>query len=364
MRSGYSIGVRRITLHRLLFLMAGTLFGLGRLIYAFAGTELSVDHLPPRGRVTAMLTALFHHDPTLRPDSADPFSLAKRFPSLSPTALRGRGERAKVVEFAQSLIYEGGYYPQEIYTLLGYTNLNAARVARQISLLDRQSNRQPSPWEVAGRVGRSGMGAVSDHWAMAAGADEAEAIPTPGTLAYLPSLAIVYALYPDDGLEAAHQLATLKDDDIRATPAAKAAYRLLAEALAAGHIDKDAWLREAAAASGDENARQDLRAVRVKDWRYLRGEECAMGRVERAVYLWYKGKGYIDTLEDGEKLLRSRESVAYLSALAAATYGPEGMPPELLANSAADRELFDLINDLYNLAGCEAVLRVLPEEYD
>ncbi len=354
----------RITVQRFLFLMAGTLFGLGRLIYAFAGTELSVDHLPQRGRVTAMLTALFHHHPTLRPDAADPFSLAKRFPSLPPHELRGRGERAKVVEFAQSLIYEGGYYPQEIYTLLGYTNMNTARVARQISLLDRKSTRSPSPWEIAGRVGRSGLGASPDNWAMAAGSDGAEAIPTPGTLAYLPSLAIVYALYPDDGLEAANQLAILKDDDIRAAAAAKAAYRLLAEALAANCIDKDAWLREAAAAAGDENARQDLRAVRVKDWRYLRGEECAMGRVERTFFVWYKGKGYAGTLEEGEKLLRSAESRAYLAALTAATYGPEGMPPEVLTSSASDRELYDLINDLYNLAGCEAVLRVLPEEYE
>ncbi len=363
MRSRHVL-VGRFAVHRFLFLMAGTLFGLGRLIYAFAGTELSVEHLPQRGRVTAMMTALFHHHPTLRPDTADPFSLAKRFPSLPPNELRGRNERAKVVEFAQSLIYEGGYYPQEIYSLLGYTNLNAARVARQISLLDRKSGRTPSPWEIAGRVGRSGLSASSDNWAMAAGADAADTIPTPGTLAYLPSLAIVYSLYPDDGLEAANQLATLKDDDVRAAPAAKAAFRLLAEALAADHIDKDAWLREAAAAADDENARQDLRAVRVKDWRYLRGEECAMGRVERAIFIWYKGKGYAGTLEEGERQLRSTESLAYLAALAAATYGPEGMPPEVLTSGSSDRELYDLVNDLYNLAGCEAVLRVIPEEYE
>lgn len=320
--------------------------------------------MPSRGRTAALLTALFYFD---APDGSGAASAGEgggaRFSSVTPSQAFGFKERGKVVEFAQSLIYEGGYFPKEIYQLLGYESVNTARIARLTRQLDAAQSGRPSPWEVTGRVGRSGMSGSSDHWAMNPG-EQGEHVTSPGTLAYLPTLAVVYAGYPVDGQEAAAQLAILKDDDMRAEPAARAAFSLLGRILVSRSHDKDAWLRFAARDSRDADTEQDLKSVRVREWRYLRGEECAMGRLERALYLWYKGDDYLEIMNAGRHLLRSRESLAYLSALAAATYGQESLPGRMIASGSSDKQLLDLINDLYDLANSEAVLRVAPEEKD
>ena len=268
-------------------------------------------------------------------------------------------ERAKIVDFANSLVYEGGYFPAEIYRMLGYNDVAAARAARLIRQLDRMADTgAPAPWEAVGRIGRSGLGGVSDNWAMA---PEGSGLSSPGTLAYLPVLAISYAAYPADGREAASQLAVLKDDDLRADSAARAAFSLLHTALITSRHDKDAWVVLASTDSGDADTGLDVRAARVKDWRYLRGEECAMGRLERAVNIWYRGEGYEEIVSTGREKLRSSESLAYLASLAAATYGMESLPRRIIAAGSEDRQLLDLINDLYDLAISEAVLRMAPE---
>ncbi len=316
-----------------------------------------------RGRAAALMTALFYHNPPAA--FSEPLFGSfdgTSFSSAAPGQALEARERAKVVDFAKSLVYEGGYYPQEIYTLLGYRNAEAARVARQLRQLDHAANSRPSPWEVAGRVGRSGMSGASDHWAMAPGGAGDSGVSSPGTLAYLPALAVVYADYPVDGLEASSQLAVLKDDDVRAGPAARAGFSLLRRILISQRHDKDEWLRAAALDSRDADTEHDLLSVRVKDMRYLRGEECAMGRLERAVHIWYRGDNYGRIMASGRETLRSRESLAYLSALSAATYGQEGLPSEVIVSASSDRQLLGLVNDLYDLATSEAVLRVASEE--
>lgn len=86
-----------------------------------------------------------------------------------------------------------------------------------------------------------------------------------------------------------------------------------------------------------------------------------MGRLERAVYLWYRGNTYERIMGKGCDLLRSRESLAFLSALAGATYGQEGLPSRVIADASSDRQLLELVNDLFDLATSEAVLRVAPD---
>ncbi len=334
---------------------------------ASAADYESVGAAPSRSRAAALLTALFYHDSPIgavaRTFANDERRLdGASIGSVSPRQALNSAERAKVVEFASSLIYEGGFFPKEIYQLLGIESATTARIARLTRQLDRAENKKPSPWEVAGRVGRSGMSGSSDNWAMAPGEEGEYGLSTPGTLAYLPALAIVYAAYPADGREAAAQLAILKDDDMRAAPVARAGFSLLARILVADRHDKDAWLRAAAADSQDTDTEHDLRALRVKDWRYLRGEECAMGRLERAAYLWYQGDTYEEIMRSGREQLRSRESLAYLASLAAATYGMESLPKQVIASGVADRQLLDLVNDLHDLATSEAILKVAPEE--
>lgn len=336
----------------------------------FTGMACAADEsggaMPTRGRAAALLTALFYHDASEQPRQLDEGisypAAGAVFPSVPPEQALFSRERSRVFDFARSLIYEGGYYPKEIYQLLGYDGANTARIARLTRQLDQAGGKTPAPWEVAGRVGRSGISGSSDHWAMAPGGNGDADVSTPGTLAYLPTLAIVYAGYPADGREAAAQLAILKDDDLRAAPVARSAFSLLTRVLVAEGHDKDAWLRAAARDSEDSDTEHDLRAVRVKDWRYLRGEECAMGRLERAVHLWYKGESYDEIMGQGRELLRSRESLAYLASLTAVTYGMESLPTRVISTGATDRKLFDLINDLYDLATSEAVLQVAPED--
>lgn len=318
-----------------------------------------------RGRTGALITALFYHDPAPGDDSGD---LARNHPlngtsfaSANPRQAMNSVERGKVVEFAKSLIYEGGFFPGEIYQLLGYKDVKTARVGRLVGQLDSAGGRKPAPWEAAGRVGRSGMTGVSDHWAMAPGEEGESGLSSPGTLAYLPMLAVVYANYPEDGCEAASQLAILKDDDIRAASAARAALSLLVRILTSDKLDKDAWLRAAASDSRDSETEHDIRMTRVKEWKYLRGEECAMGRLERAVHLWYKGRNYEEIMAEGRRLLRSRESLAFLAGLAGVTYGPESLPNRVIVRGSNDHQLLDLISDLYDLATSEAVLRVGSE---
>lgn len=319
------------------------------------------EAFPSRGRATALLTALFYHDATVLNAAKAPRDLPKEgaiFGSATPSQALFSQERGRVIDFARSLVYEGGFYPKEIYQLLGYSDVNTARIARLTRQLDRVSNKKPAPWEVAGRVGRSGNTGASDHWAMVPGDSGDASTSSPGTLAYLPALAIVYAAYPNDGREAAAQLAILKDDDLRAAPAARVAFSLLVRILVAKEYDKDAWLRDASRDSRDSDTERDIRSVRVKNWQYLRGEECAMGRLERAIFLWYKGESYQEIMDLGRENLRSRESLAYLAALAAATYGMESLPNRVIANGASDRQLLDLVNDLHDLATGDAVLRV------
>lgn len=323
------------------------------------------EAFPTRSRSAAMLTALFYHDSDVKTapaqtDVSYPASGAM-FPSTSPRQALLSQERARMADFSRSLIYEGGYYPQEIYQLLGYENPGSARIARITRQLDRASDKKPEPWEVAGRVGRSGMSGVSDHWTMNPGENGGGGYSTPGTLAYLPALAVVYAAYPDDGREAAAQLAILKDDDLRAASVAKAAFSLLVRILASKTHDKDEWLREASKDCQDSDTEHDLRSVRVKDWKYLRGEECALGRLERAIYLWYKGDSYRQIMELGREQLRSRESLAFLASLASATYGMDSLPNRIVTAGASDRKLLELVNDLYDLSTSEAVLRVALE---
>lgn len=327
--------------------------------YSVSGDFYEQQTFPMKGRSSALLTALFHYDaPATRNTRND----GQRFHSASPGALTMSGERAKVTEFAQSLIYEGGFFPSEIYQLLGLDNKVTSRVARITRQLDRASGKAPAPWEVAGRIGRSGMAGSSDNWAMAPGESDEDSLPSPGTLAYLPALAVTYASYPEDGLEAASQLAVLKDDDMRAASTARAGIGLLMTILVSERPDKDSWLRKAAAGSGDPDTDRDIRSVRMKDWRYLRGEECAMGRLERAIHIWYKGDGYQEIMAEGTRNLRSREGLAYLASLAAATYGMESLPNNVIAKGAGDVTLRELINDLYDLGTSEAVLRVAPPE--
>ena len=318
-----------------------------------------------QGRATAVLAALFHYDASeVKGRESWNAGAESAIASLSPRRAVLAPERGKVREFARSLISEGGYFPKEIYQLLGYGDVAAARAVRVIRQLDNLAGAGggvPAPWEAAGRVGRSGLIGSSDHWAMAAG-PAGESLPTsPGTLAYLPVLVVAYAAYPADGGEAAAQLAVLKDDDLRAGPAARAAAALLFHILSGSRHDKDAWIVAAAADSRDAETGRDVKSVRVKDWRYLRGEECAMGRLERAVHVWYKSESYETAMAAGTENLRSSESLAYLAALAAATYGMEGLPRRVIAAGAADRSLVELVNDLYDLANSEAVIRVAPE---
>ncbi|MDR1613739.1 MAG: hypothetical protein LBT97_13295 [Planctomycetota bacterium] len=321
---------------------------------------------PLKGRTAALLTALFHHDTTSRSGLSASFreNLAPdlTFVSAAPVQIGRNTERRKVLEFARSLVFEGGYYPAEIYHLLGIDNPAAARVGRLARQLDRASGTAPAPWEVAARVGRSGIAGSSDHWAMAPSDQLDGAISTPGTLAYLPALAVAYSAYPQDGLAAAEQLAILKDDDLRAGIAARISASLLMRILVSEKPDKDAWLRGAAADGNDPDAERDTRSVRVKDWRYLRGEECAMGRLERVVFLWYKGDSYRAIMSEGRELLRSREGLSFLSALAAATYGMESLPNNVITEGSEDGALRELIDDLQDLATSEAVLRVAKPE--
>lgn len=324
-----------------------------------------VSAFPLKGRSTALLTALFHFDSPALPQTAregDSANSGLSIGTVAPLAAVSAAERAKVVEFSRSLIYEGGFFPKEIYQLLGIESHATSRVARLTRQLDMNTGKGPAPWEVAGRIGRSGIAGSSDHWAMAPGEQGEDGLSSPGTLAYLPALAIAYAAYPRDGLEAASQLAVLKDDDMRAAPAARAATSLLMQILVAERPDKDLWLCQAAADGGDADTERDVRSVRIKDWRYLRGEECAMGRLERAVYLWYKGDSYSAIMAEGAKMLRSREGMAFLAALSAATYGMESLPDNVLARGASDATLRDLVGDLYDLGTSEAVLRVSGDD--
>ncbi|MDR0362867.1 MAG: hypothetical protein LBJ46_09335 [Planctomycetota bacterium] len=330
--------------------------------------EAGAHFLPLKGRTAALLTALFHHDASGRqrtpPSFRDSVAPDLKIDSKSPAQISRTAERQKVVEFAHSLIFEGGYYPAEIYQLLGIDNPATARVGRVARQLDKAANTAPAPWEIAGRVGRSGMAGASDHWAMAPSDYDDDTISTPGTLAYLPTLAVAYAAYPWDGLEAAEQLAILKDDDLRAGAAARTAMGLLLRILVSESPDKNEWLRGAAGDSGDLDTERDIRSVRVKDWRYFRGEECAMGRLERAIFIWYKGDTYREIMAEGRENLRSREALSYLAALAGATYGMESLPSHVITEGGGDSILRELIDDLQDLAASEVVLRVAPLEKD
>lgn len=351
----------RIAAARYLFL---AVWGVACVFAAPAVAEEATGYaMPSRGRVAAMLTALFHHHRGAHLPGTDSHPLSTSiFASASPEEALERRERGRITAFADSLVYEGGYFPKEIYALMGYDNMTTARVARKVRQLDMALGQRTSPWEVAGRVGRSGSAGsgTGDLWSM----QGSGSVRTPGTLALLPVLAVAYAAYPGDGLNAAAQVSVLQDDDMRAEPVGRAAFSLLRQVLVSKRHDKDAWLRRAAADSGDSDSEHEIRAVRVKDWRYLRGEECVMGRMERVVHLWYHGETYSRTMEEGMKFLQSRESLDFLAALAGVTYGREGLPTEVVSSGASDRKLLELVNDLYDLATSEAVLRVTAEEED
>ncbi|MCD7895998.1 MAG: hypothetical protein LUG50_04905, partial [Planctomycetaceae bacterium] len=102
---------------------------------AFSGE--TGGEMPTRGRVTALLTALFHHDNgvSLAASATDGV-----FQSIAPRSVRSKRERDKIIEFANALIYDGGFYPAEIYALLGIRDAATARIARTCLLFTYEAD--------------------------------------------------------------------------------------------------------------------------------------------------------------------------------------------------------------------------------
>ncbi len=99
-----------------------------------------------RGRTAALMTALFYHNPpaALSPSSFGTFD-GTTFSSTAPGQALESRDRGKIVDFAQSLVYEGGYYPQEIYALLGYKDAHSAEINpntkhKVVDLMENQKN--------------------------------------------------------------------------------------------------------------------------------------------------------------------------------------------------------------------------------
>ena len=300
---------------------------------------------PDRRRAVAMMAALFHHD------AAKPGG-----PSAPAPILKARdNDRAQREKFARLLAYEGGYHSVEVGKLFGTPDDGVRRVDRLVSQLDKADPRSGSPWDTTGRVSLSAKGPT------AAVPAAPKAKETPGTLSYLPFLALAYAAFPEDGERAAARLAALKDDEFRAEPAARVAFRLLAEAVA-GATDKDVVLRTAARAAGDEEVEKAVLAARMKDWKYLRSEESSLGRLERAVFVWYRSQDGADAMGEAARRLEAEETREFAAALSAAFYGLNSVPPEVLDRAAGDKGLSELSAELFQLGTGAIVRRVQPPD--
>lgn len=186
------------------------------------------------------------------------------------------------------------------------------------------------------------------------------ALPTgaqPRTLQMACAVALAYAAPSPSGVHAAVHAARLVEADVNNPAIARAAYSLLT-AILGGEEDKERLLKIAAANADDAVVAQELRALRLREWRKLPDERTGVGRLCRALHVWLRARDWGEAERLGRQSLRYGESRRFLAVVCAAWFDLSGLPEDLLWESLNDREVRELCADLYQLAAGGVLIKV------
>jgi len=238
----------------------------------------------------------------------------------------------------RSMVHEGGFLRQEAASALGIDTSPVGQIARAFHELDGDKSKLTL-----------------------------QEPPDPVLSSAL--MALCYSQPSVDGLRAAKQCAGLIDDDKRTQESGAVTYMMLSSCLS-GENDKQTILNDASAVTDDEYVGRMVRSVRLQEWSKLHGEEKALGRLQRALSIWYHTDSAQQANELGHSQLQTQSAQKLLSAFTAAYYGE--LPQAQTANAAKpittnqknvnSAETADLHKDQAEMAELAADLYQMAEE--
>lgn len=229
--------------------------------------------------------------------------------------------RFQTIALCQSFVQEGGYDPARTAAILDISDPEVEYAA----LLIR---------ELEGRK---------------------EDMPRPGALMLAGTVAMGYSRPSIDGMRAAIHAGRMSSADPDLAPVVRAAYSMVVYALEGALESKEELINVAAVNADEETLGQEIRSLRIREWRKLPPETTLAGRFCRAVHIFNRGNGWTETMRLGQRQLMYQESLQFLAVLCGAWYDLPRLPEDFVWGSLKEREVRDLCADLHKLAS-EGVL--------
>ena len=229
--------------------------------------------------------------------------------------------RFQTIALCQSFVQEGGYDPARTVAILDISDPEVEYAA----LLIR---------ELAGRK---------------------EDMPRPGALMLAGTVARGYSRPSIDGVRAAIHAGRMSSADPDLESVVRAAYSMIVYALEGALESKEELINVAALNADDEALGQEIRALRIREWRKLPPETTLAGRFCRAVHIFSRGNGWTETMRLGQRQLMYQESLQFLAVLCGAWYDLPRLPEDFVWGALKEREVRELCADLHKLAS-EGVL--------
>ncbi|GHS97406.1 hypothetical protein FACS1894139_03960 [Planctomycetales bacterium] len=236
-------------------------------------------------------------------------------------------QRAYLSALCRMFVQEGGYYAGRVPEILELKDPTIERVAALFRELD-------------GRAPPNGM---------------------PRALQMASAVALAYTEPSPSGVYAAMHAARLVEADPDTDAVARAAYSLLVNIIGGQERDKRALLNIAALNADDETVAAAVRAVPLREWRHLAPENTGVGRLCRALKIWFHATDWRDAEIAGQKQLRYYETRRFLGVVSATWFDLSNLPDDLLWEAANDRDCAELCAGLYNLT--RQILITVPKSF-
>lgn len=235
-------------------------------------------------------------------------------------------KKAQVAGMCRMFVQEGGYNPERLYAILNIADPEVEYVAMIINELDSGRN----------------------------------SLPRIGSLVLSSAVSFAYAIPSADGMRAAVHAGRLGGVDKDCDSICRAVYSIIVYAIEGKLTDKNELLKVAALNAESEKVAFAIRSIRLSEWRKLPDESTLLGRLIRALFLWYRSNDFAEAISQGNRKLLYSESRTFLAVLAACWTDLPYLPENFVWNALMDREIREICAELYNMAS-EGILAGVPE---